>query len=261
MEATTRDSVLSSFFRKVRTASKRLLILDYDGTLAPFTAHRSEAVPYPGVLNILREMQASAHTKICILSGRPVYELSTLLDGLQIDMWGNYGLERLSPDHGYHSMDIPAESRATLDAAFEALPAFCRPLVERKLGSLAMHWRGLEIHEQEMLRAAALDAWTKPAHDHRLLLNGFNGGIELRFPFPSKCSAAEVMLAGLAGAACAYIGDDLADEEVFRSVSGRALTVRVCHEQRPTYAEVTFESQPEVIDFLRLWHEVCGGNQ
>jgi trehalose 6-phosphate phosphatase len=259
METATRESVMSDFFRRVRTATQRLLILDYDGTLAPFHPQRNKAAPFPGMLEVLREIEGARHTKICILSGRPVYELSTLLDGLQIDMWGNYGLERLSPGQGYSSIELPPESRSILDAAFDALPAFSRPLVERKLGSLAMHWRGLEPHEQEMMRKAALESWSKIAHDYHLMLNGFSGGVELRFPFPSKCSAAEVMLAGLGGAACAYLGDDLADEEVFRLLAGRAFTVRVSHEARPSYAELTLESYSEVLDFLRLWHEVCGG--
>jgi trehalose 6-phosphate phosphatase len=259
METVARDAVLSAFFRNVRTAVKRLLILDYDGTLAPFTTQRDEAFPFPGILEALRDINEARHTRLSILSGRPVYELSALLDGLRIEMWGNYGLERLSPENGYSSMEVPAESQAIMDAAFEALPKFSRPLIERKLGSLAMHWRGLERHEQNMLWEAAHAAWSKLAHDHRLLLNGFNGGIELRFPFPSKCSAAEVMLAGTAGTACAYIGDDVADEEVFKTLAGRALTVRVLHEQRMTSAELTLESHSEVLDFLRTWHQVCGG--
>jgi trehalose-phosphatase len=261
METVARESVLSDFFRKVRTASKRLLILDYDGTLAPFTPQREAAFPFPGIREALHDIHSAEHTRIAILSGRPVYELSALLNGMRIEMWGNYGLERLSPESGYSSMELPAESQAIMDAAFAALPKFCRPLVERKLGSLALHWRGLEKHEQNMLREAAHKGWSKLAHDHRLLLNGFNGGIELRFPFPSKCSAAEVMLAGTAGAACAYIGDDVADEEVFKTLAGRALTVRVLHELRMTAAEVTLDSHGEVLDFLCTWHEVCGGAQ
>jgi trehalose 6-phosphate phosphatase len=259
MELCERNSVLAAFFRQVRTASRRLLILDYDGTLSPFSSQRDRARPYPGVVEALGAIDAGGHTRLAILSGRPVYELSGLLEGLQIEMWGNYGLERLAPGSGYSSMDLPIESRQILDRAFEALPGFCRPMVERKLGSIAIHWRGFDLHEQQMLREAAHKSWSGTAQDHRLLLIGFNGGMELRFPFPSKCSAAEVLLAGMGQCVCAYIGDDSADEDVFREFAGRVLTVRVLHEPGHTAADVTLRSHDEVLDFLRTWNLVCGG--
>ena len=37
------------FLQEVTAAQERALVLDYDGTLAPFSAHRLRAVPYPGI--------------------------------------------------------------------------------------------------------------------------------------------------------------------------------------------------------------------
>jgi trehalose-6-phosphatase len=36
-----------SFLEQLRTASSCVLLLDYDGTLAPFNVDRSLALPYP----------------------------------------------------------------------------------------------------------------------------------------------------------------------------------------------------------------------
>ena len=37
------------FLERLKTANKRMLLLDYDGTLAPFRVDRDHAFPYPGV--------------------------------------------------------------------------------------------------------------------------------------------------------------------------------------------------------------------
>src|SRR5512147_1727353 len=44
-----RRADLSGFFARVGKARRRALLLDYDGTLAPLSADRAHAVPYPGI--------------------------------------------------------------------------------------------------------------------------------------------------------------------------------------------------------------------
>ena len=56
------------YFRGLREAPLRVLLLDYDGTLAPFRQQREEALPYPGVREPLtgilrrRDVSPSAST-------------------------------------------------------------------------------------------------------------------------------------------------------------------------------------------------------
>src|SRR5262245_58563596 len=71
---------LSPFFAGLRAAPRRALLLDYDGTLAPFSAKRVSAVPYRWVRSALRAIAAaSLPTRIGIVSGRPVAELRRLI--------------------------------------------------------------------------------------------------------------------------------------------------------------------------------------
>ena len=66
-----RDGVdLGSFFRKVAEAPSRVLLLDYDGTLAPFREERDEAVPYPGVREAVRNQIVSGRSRLVVVSGR-----------------------------------------------------------------------------------------------------------------------------------------------------------------------------------------------
>mgnify|MGYP001553622600 CR=1 FL=1 len=45
--------ILNDFFARLAAVPRAILMLDYDGTLAPFRENRFEAVPYPGVREVL----------------------------------------------------------------------------------------------------------------------------------------------------------------------------------------------------------------
>jgi trehalose-6-phosphatase len=47
---------LETFWQQLQTAPQKVLLLDYDGTLAPFHLERNKAFPYPGVREILEKI-------------------------------------------------------------------------------------------------------------------------------------------------------------------------------------------------------------
>src|SRR5262245_24780605 len=86
---------LDGFFDGLRRAPARALVLDYDGTLAPFQEKRDSSHPYPGVKEALAAIQDSCGTMLMIVSGRPADALEGLL-GLHPppELWGSHGQER-----------------------------------------------------------------------------------------------------------------------------------------------------------------------
>ena len=60
---------LELFFCKLATAPARLLLLDYDGTLAPFQVERGHARPYPGVVPLIERIMV-ADCRVVVISGR-----------------------------------------------------------------------------------------------------------------------------------------------------------------------------------------------
>src|SRR5258706_8301091 len=44
------------FWNRIHSSPRRLLMLDYDGTLVPFHVQRMEALPSPETLRVLREI-------------------------------------------------------------------------------------------------------------------------------------------------------------------------------------------------------------
>src|SRR5882724_11775644 len=93
MKVLERHITYGPFLERLRSASARVLLLDYDGTLAPFVVDRALALPYPEVPALIGQIMAQG-TRVVIISGRPVREL-LLLMGIspQPEIWGSRGLD------------------------------------------------------------------------------------------------------------------------------------------------------------------------
>lgn len=248
---------LAGFFERVAKAPTRLLMLDYDGTLAPFHVQPERAVPYPGVARVLDEIVASGGTRIVIVSGRPADEVPPLLGLAEPpEIWGSHGWERLLPD-GRRVVEQPgADAQRALNAAaaaVEALPASGARL-ERKLASVALHWRGLPADAEDDLRRRATEAWKEIAVQGALEMLPFDGGLELRTVGCNKQYAVKAVLSETAEeSAIAYLGDDITDEDAFRAVRTRGIGVLVRPQFRETGADLWIRPPGELVEFMRHW--------
>jgi trehalose-phosphatase len=249
--------VLGDFFARVRTAPARLLLLDYDGTLAPFHVDPAKAVPYPGVRPLLDALIASGHTRVVIVSGRWTRDLVPLLNlRHRPEIWGSHGWERLHANGEYEIARIHPAALQGLVAAddwiagIEALGA----RAERKPASIAVHWRGLSSERIAEVRARLLERWRDEPREDNLMWHDFDGGIELRV---AGCNKRDVVTA-LAGevdpdAAVAYLGDDSTDEDAFRAMPDAGLAILVRPEPRPSAAGIWLRPPEQLIDFLTRW--------
>ncbi|HJU45224.1 MAG TPA: bifunctional alpha,alpha-trehalose-phosphate synthase (UDP-forming)/trehalose-phosphatase, partial [Chitinophagaceae bacterium] len=64
------DYTRRSLYDTYRNAKKRLLILDYDGTLVPFSASPDMAIPGAELINLFKNLSNTAENDICLISGR-----------------------------------------------------------------------------------------------------------------------------------------------------------------------------------------------
>jgi trehalose-phosphatase len=256
----TQVHVPQDFFAKLATAAHRALLLDYDGTLAPFRIERDLATPFPGVRDVLMAMQLAGHTRLVIISGRRACELPALL-GLerQPEIWGTHGWERLGSDGSYTAPQLQACACAGLAAARNwAEQRGLGQQIEEKPASLALHWRGLPADTIAEIHASALAHFAQLAPAADLELSTFDGGLELRAPGRDKGFAARAILSELGeNAAIAYLGDDLTDEDAFAALDGRGLSVLVRAELRPSKARIWLRPPEELLAFLWQWHRVC----
>ena len=90
---------IRTFFAGFAGKVTPLLLLDYDGTLAPFRVDRFLARPWAGVRELLTRIQQQGRTRMAIISGRSAHEIRPLL-GIDppFEVWGLHGAERLFPN-------------------------------------------------------------------------------------------------------------------------------------------------------------------
>ena len=257
MQVLTPSVDLVGFMAKVAEAKHRLLMLDYDGTLAPFHVQPECAVPYPEVRAMLADIVDAGGTRVVIVSGRPVDEVPPLLAlNEPPEIWGSHGWERLRADGTRVVQEPQAEVRSALAQAERAIREVMPPgaRLEHKLASLALHWRGLAQDVADSMREQASAAWQPIARDSAVELLPFDGGLELRAQSCNKQYAVKTVLSEMPeGSAVAYLGDDTTDEDAFRAIKARGIGVLVRPEFRPTQADVWLRPPDELLTFMRHW--------
>jgi trehalose 6-phosphate phosphatase len=248
---------LAGFMTRIAQAPARVLMLDYDGTLAPFHIEPERAIPTPEVAAVLEQIVQAGGTRVVVVSGRPAAELPPLLKlSPRPEIWGSHGWERLLPD-GRRIVEEPVadvrESLANAATAIrEVLPAGAR--VEQKLASVAVHWRGVVEDAARTLQREASARFEAFVRAGALEMLPFDCGVELRAVGRNKQYAVKAVLSETDDvSAVAYLGDDITDEDAFRAVKPRGLGVLVRSEFRETNADVWLKPPDELVAFLENW--------
>ena len=59
-----REAIYISFLEQLKNADQRILLLDYDGTMAPFHKDRTHAFPYPEIPPLLTEIMKAGTRRV-----------------------------------------------------------------------------------------------------------------------------------------------------------------------------------------------------
>lgn len=261
--ATVRINDVEAFFQQLTDAKRRVLLIDYDGTIAPFQVDRTKAVPYPTIPELLDSIMATCGTRVVLISGRNAREIPPLL-GIRPhpEIWGSHGFERLFCDGRYEIGYLSERTLSALaDAASRLEDAGLGALTELKVGSIAVHWRGMKNPHIEEARTTCYRTLSPIACAGNLLLTEFDGGLELRARNCTKGDAVRAILSELSSdVPVAYLGDDQTDEDAFKALKGRGLTVLVRRNYRTTSARIWLKPPGELTQFLADWVHACGGD-
>jgi trehalose 6-phosphate synthase/phosphatase len=254
---TERQRLLATYTQ----AARRVLLLDYDGTLTPLVAWRERAVPSPHLLVTLQALQRDSRNLVAVLSGR---------DRLTLERWlGACGCW-LVAEHGAWVREPPTGLwRQTHPDLTDAWKATVRPLLEQVVARTP----GSSLEEKDYAlvwhyRMADPDFGLWQAHELFSQLQGLLAGSGLRVQQGHK--VVEVLWAELqkgtitaqllAQAAPAEwimaMGDDRTDEDMFAAVPSEQWTVKVGPE-----ASVARFSLPTPGEVLTLLQDLAEASQ
>jgi len=224
--------------------SSTALLVDFDGSLAPFVPHAQDARPLPGVPDVIERLVAGLG-RVAIVSGRPLSYLTRHLPIDGLGYAGLYGME--SSIGGEYVVDARVEPYLVAVAAATAeLESQLPPdLVEPKAGiSVTLHWRPAPELADEIV-ALAHDVSVR----HGLGELHTRYAVELRPPIAiDKADPTRALVDGFDVAA--FAGDDYGDLPAFAEL--RRLLADGRLQQAIRVGVTTDEAPPELADAVDL---------
>lgn len=220
-----------------------LFFLDYDGTLAPIVDDPMEAFPHPDIPHILDEL--AERYPVWIVTGRFLNDLEQLVDH-SFEAIGLHGIQR-GRLHDSTEYDIADAAREDISMMRRTAPESDGITIEEKGPMFALHYR------RSSDKKAAKDAIWEWLEDLPETLDAILGKdvVELRPKGVSKGTAVLEITRRHDEHTPLYIGDDVTDEDAFRTLDENAVTIKVG--EGKTAARYRVRGVEDVVAYLRRY--------
>jgi len=223
---TSRDHIEKAY----REAKKRILFLDYDGTLVGFKAIPEQAVPDAELKALLRSLISDSRNTVVLISGRDKYILDNWFADIKgLSMVASHGLWLKHPGQKWiMTASLDNEWKESVRPIFE-LYADRMPgaLVEEKDFALSLHYRrcnpDMVVAKLNELKQT-LVSMTKSSS---LVVQEGSKVLELKDSKVNKGIATTLMIDHNGYDFLFGAGDDLTDEDAFRALPENAISVKV----------------------------------
>jgi len=213
-----------------RRASRRLLLLDYDGTLVPFADQPGRARPTTRAMSLLKALSSVPNNEIVVLSGRKRQDLERWFGRLPITLVAEHGAWfrwKGNPSwEAIASLASPWKTRIRpiLALFVERIPG---SFLEEKDFSLCWHYRNAD--EESALAAAGdlIDALTGLTANLDIHVLPGDKVVEVKSSGVSKAAFYQRRLAEESLDFTLAVGDDWTDESLFGALPENAFSIRI----------------------------------
>ncbi len=211
------------------SARRRLLLLDYDGTLMPYSDDPQSVRPTTDVINLLTRLAADSRNDVVVISGRDRGNLDEWLGKLPIGLVAEHGVWTRAHAEEWKLIQPLANDwkdniRPILETYAHRLPG---AFVEEKEYSLVWHYRAADQELGIMRAQELLDYLVNfTANIDVQVLQG-SKVIEVKTGSINKGSTGSYWLRETNPDYILAVGDDWTDEYLFMALPREAYTLRV----------------------------------
>ena len=245
------NRLCNKIIKSYKNAKRRLLLLDYDGTLVGFTESPDKAIPSKPLLELIENISKHENTDLVIISGRPHTFLDKYFSHLNIILVAEHGLyikqigsewyekKGLSNEWIEHLLPI-------LDTFTDNTPG---TFIEQKTNSLAWHYRKADP-ELGINRSVELKTVLKSLLPNGLTLLDGNKVLELIPSNINKGATALDMINQKKYDFSLAAGDDTTDENMFLNLPSQTFKIKIG--KKKTAAKYYIRNFSQFITLLNL---------
>ena len=244
----TREAILLRY----REGRSRLLLLDYDGTLVPFTTDPAKAAPGRALLDMLASLSSEARNDVVIISGRDRQTLERWFGSRGLSLVAEHGALLKVRGEGRWRRTGPLSTgwkkdvRPVVEAFMDRAPG---SVLEEKEFSIALHYRGAEPRVGESCALELATAISPLSRGLGISIMMGDKVLEIMGSCVSKGVAACRLLRSKRYDFILAIGDDRTDEAMFKALPEHSVTVKVG--RPPSSAKHRIADQASVLPFLQ----------
>jgi len=244
------DRAIAELIKHYRVAETRCLLLDYDGTLSPFTRTPDEAVPNDELIETLDVLAADQRNNVVIISGREADTLENWFGHLPIHLVAEHGASIRKPGETWeHLTTASGQWKDAIRNIFQVFVSRCvGSFIEEKEYSLAWHYRNVQKDLGSMMSRELVNNLSQFLQNTLLQVVHGNKVVEVRMSGYDKGMIALKFVNDTKPDFVLCIGDDTTDEDMFKALQGKAYTIKVS--QGATAAQYTIYSQKNVLPLL-----------
>jgi trehalose 6-phosphate synthase/phosphatase len=246
------NSLQAELVYKYRSAGKKMILLDYDGTLVDYKPKPEQAVPPGPLLKILRKLSENPDTEVIIISGRDDKDIESLLGELPVDIIAGHGAmmkengvwkPQVSEDVSWKALIMPLLVQTSLKCS--------ESFIEDKHFSLAFHYRNAEQNSAFVCSRELVKLVGKYSQSLELKILDGNKVVEIMHKSIGKGIAVKQLMEKKKFDFILSIGDDVTDEEIFDLLlhENNAVTVKVGDGK--SLARYSFRHVSDVVLFLK----------
>ncbi len=251
------DEALAAVVSSYQQANKRLLFIDYDGTLMDFNVDPQAVRPDPEILDLLTELAADEHNQVVINSGRDRDTLQKWLGHLDVEMAAEHGVWMKENGEWHLNPNVVdgwmPKVRELLENLVNRTPG---SFIEEKDYSLAWHYRSIERDLGNKRVREFRDMLSYLIQNQDLQVLEGNKVVEIKNAGVNKGKATQHWVGQEKWDFVLGIGDDHTDEDIFKAVPDWGVTIKVGPGRTGARYSVT-----GVAEVRRMFHSLSGANK
>jgi len=252
------DKAIATIRRHYQRAVNRCLLLDYDGTLVPFTRLPSEASPDNHVRELLLRLTSDPQNNVVVISGRDISSLEKWLGSMPLTLVAEHGASfKMKGGNWQQMVSVSDLWKEEIRPIMQLFVIRCAgSFIEEKTNTIAWHYRNTQTGLGFSRSRELLNTLSQLIQNTTLQVIDGSKVIEVRIAGFDKGATALKIVNETNPDFILCMGDDTTDEDMFKVLEGVAYTIKV--NSGASSAQYTILSQQEVAPVLNVLTQPAG---